>query len=691
MKSINLKLISSTSGMILAAILIIAIPSLKNQYSVLEETVIESASNQISDAAQSVNSFLDTPKRIVKDVSYYVIRSPLDLEQTQKDFENIIQGSPSLYCLYYADEIPISKNGKFYSSDKWLPDPDYDKETRDWFSAAKKTEEAIITEPYVDADTQALVTTIACAARDKGAFRGVVSIDIFLSELTSIVSNKKLTEGGKTFLIDSNGLYLTNDDFEKVQEANFFDDYKELNEYKKKFSNEVFLDTNAKAGFYIAGKVINEETGWILVTVGSSKEIYAQLRKNLSLIVFVAIIALIVSILLTIIISMTIVKPIKNVDDAINGIAEGNADLTQRLTASTKDEVGELVNGFNKFMKKLHGIIFDVKNSKNELSHVENELQQSINDTASLITEILSNVESVSTQVGNQYNSVSQTSSAVSEISENINSLERMIENQSSGVTQASTAVEEMLGNISSVNNSIEQMADSFSNLEQNTSEGIQKQNKVSEHVAEIEAQSKTLQNANVAISNVASQTNLLAMNAAIEAAHAGEAGKGFSVVADEIRKLSETSAAESKKISEELKKISESIKAVVIAARESSESFTGVGEKISQTDELVNHIKAAMREQQEGSKQILDALKLMNDSTSEVKTSSHEMAVGNQAILKEVQILLDATTMIKSGMTEMSQGASEMNKTSAMLSNISIKVNESINRIGTQIDQFKV
>ena len=266
-----------------------------------------------------------------------------------------------------------------------------------------------------------------------------------------------------------------------------------------------------------------------------------------------------------------------------------------------------------------------------------------------------------------------------------------MIETQSNGVSQASVAVEQMIGNISAVNGSVEKMAASFENLEKTATEGISKQQRVSAHVAEIEAQSKALQDANVAITNVASQTNLLAMNAAIEAAHAGEAGKGFSVVADEIRKLSETSAAESRKISEELHKIVESIEAVVLAAHESSESFAGVGEKISQTDQLVNQINLAMKEQKEGSRQIVDVLKMMNDSTLEVKNASHEMAVGNRAILEEIRNLQDATNVIKDGIDEMSCGASEMNKTSALLSHISTKVTDSINRIGNQIDQFRV
>ena len=691
MISIKYKLIILISLMILAAISIVTFPILNTQTNEIKSNVANNAALQITSAVNSINDFFDEPKRLVKDLAFYVTRSKLELEQAQKDFENLIKDNSSILCLYYTDPVPTSKGGMFYSSDYWIPDNDYDKDSRDWYAAAKNSEKPIITEPYIDETTGELVTSVAFGVRSNGQFLGVTGIDILLTEINTIIAEKKLTKSGKSYLIDPNGIYLTNEKTDKVMNINFFDEHKDFANYKSKLGNKVFITTSTSNGSYFAGCVINEETGWILVTMGPSEEIFAQLHKNITIVTALAIFSLIISIILTIIITSAIVRPIKRVDLAVNKIASGNADLTRRLEASTKDEIGDLVIGFNKFMEKLQRIVGDVKHSKNNLSNIENELQQSVEITASSITEILANIESIAGQIDQQSNSVIQTSAAVTEIAENINSLERMIENQSNGISQASAAVEQMIGNISSVNTSVEQMAESFAALEKNTNEGIEKQSSVTEYIVDIQQQSKALQDANAAIDNVASKTNLLAMNAAIEAAHAGDAGKGFAVVADEIRKLSETSSSESKKISEELKKITTTIEAVVVAARESSESFAGVTEKIAMTDELITVIKSAMEEQQIGSQQIAESLHVMNNSTTEVRTASHEMAIGNKQILSGIKTLRDATTVIKDGMQEMSIGAKDMNKTSALLSGISSKVNDSINQIGEQIDQFKV
>ncbi len=685
------KLILSYAAMVFFSILLVALPIMSTQVSELKRQIEENSESKLTMAKDSINTFLDKPSALVKSVEPYINSEGFNMEDAMNDFQALIDDNSSLSCLYFTDSVPTNEGGIFYSSDGWIPDESYDKDEQDWYTAAKKSSDVVITEPYVDEDTKDLVTTVCYGIHKDGVFQGVSGIDIHLKDLTSIIENIKLTEKGASFILDSNGLYLTNDEQNKILSASFFDDYPSLASYKNQMKKDRIVDIDTSGDYYFMSTLISDKNGWYFVTTGKKDELFSVVNKNIYIVIIMMAITQAAALVISLLITKTLVKPISIVDTTVNQIASGKADLTQRLEVTTKDEIGSLVQGFNSFMEKLQNIIKQIQSSNSELTSVEESLGVSVQDASSSITEILSNIESVAVQVGNQSNAVSQTSAAVTQIAENINSLETMIQNQANGVSNASTAVEEMIGNISAVNSSVEKMASSFEQLETSSTNGIEQQKLVDQQISEVAEQSKTLQDANLAIASIASQTNLLAMNAAIEAAHAGEAGKGFAVVADEIRKLSETSSSQSKRIGAELRLIVDTIKRVVDASAKSKESFNYVSTLITDTDELVRQIRAAMEEQQAGSKQILESLKLMNDSTSEVKTAGQEMKSGNQMILNEINNLQNTTLVIKESMSEMSAGAKEMNGTSASLSDISTKVHYSIQKIGNEINQFKV
>ena len=436
---------------------------------------------------------------------------------------------------------------------------------------------------------------------------------------------------------------------------------------------------------------VGDNCDWAVFCMAPYNEYFGSITSLVNAMLVLTAAVLLAALILSVITVSRGLKPLQILKESIKEIATGNGDLTKRIKVASKDEIGEVVQGFNEFCGKLQNIISDVVNSKNALDFAGETMATSAEDTAASITQIISNIKDVHSQVENQGTSVEQTAGAVNEIASNIESLVNMIKKQSEQVSQASAAVEEMIGNITSVNQSVDKMASSFDELQKQAQTGAAKQQDVNERVAQIETQSEMLQEANSAISSIAEQTNLLAMNAAIEAAHAGEAGKGFSVVADEIRKLSETSSAQSKTIGEQLSNIKDSINEVVTASQESSDAFSTVSRKIGETDQLVQQIKAAMEEQTIGSQQIGDALHIMNDSTVEVKTASSEMAVGNKAILDEVHNLQEATDAIKISMEQMSSGAKKINDDGTALSGISAQMKDSIQQIGDKINQFKV
>ncbi len=528
-----------------------------------------------------------------------------------------------------------------------------------------------------------------------GVFAGVYP----LSTIQKMISDIQLGETGNAWLLDGNGTVISYPENGFAMKKNFLTglsaDHADLKEIAKNMINgkigsewiKAFSGTEKQ--FVTYAPVHNAP--WSIGFNISESQIYSagHAIRNIMITSFAAIV--VVLLLITGLVMYFLLHPLKTVEKSINEIASGNANLTHRISVSSNNEIGAIVQGFNKFTEKLQSIVSELKKSQVTLAGAGDILSKATAESAEAIENIKDSIIETTEGINEQAEGITETSTAVNEIASNISSLERMIANQVAGVTQASSAVEQMIGNIDSVNNTVEKMAASFNILEESAKDGYQKQSDVNEMILKIEADSKLLLEANQVIANIARQTNLLAMNAAIEAAHAGEAGKGFSVVADEIRKLSENSTVQSSSIGERLEHIRTSIENVVEASKQSSMAFSTVENGIKSTDELVQLIQNAMSEQKVGSSQIIEALHDMNNSSSEVSSASKEMAQGNQLILEQVEKLKGSAERMQSFINLMDENAKHIDKSSSELIDSSTKVSETISQIGSQIDQFEV
>ncbi|MCL2237770.1 MAG: methyl-accepting chemotaxis protein, partial [Treponema sp.] len=319
------------------------------------------------------------------------------------------------------------------------------------------------------------------------------------------------------------------------------------------------------------------------------------------------------------------------------------------------------------------------------------DLASNMNETAAAVNEITANIQSIKGRVINQSASVTQTNATMEQVTVNINKLNVNIEEQALHVSQASAAIEEMVANIQSVTETLVKNNANVNRLKEASEVGHSGLQGVSDDIQEIARESEGLMEINSVMQNIASQTNLLSMNAAIEAAHAGEAGKGFAVVADEIRKLAESSSVQSKTISSVLKRIKGSIDKITISTDNVLNNFDAIDSSVKIVVQQEDNIRRAMEEQGEGSKQILEGISNVNEITRKVKSGSSEMLEGANEVIRESVNLEKVTQEITSGMNEMASGADQINTAVHQVNEITIDNRQGIDTLIREVSRFKV
>lgn len=454
------------------------------------------------------------------------------------------------------------------------------------------------------------------------------------------------------------------------------------------------FERDALAFFDTATEVIDKIQQVINLSIDEAYSYLMQnrVRLNSSIVLISSTIGLSILFIaaLSLMMLINITGRIGQVAEGMKEISSGDADLTRRIRTKAQDELGLLAAYFNSFASTLQDLINQVKTETATLQNGFIKLSSNTEETAGAIRQITANIESIKAQTMNQNASVTGSSKSVERINHNVGTLHRLIEEQANGVASSSSSIEEMVANIQSVTANIERMGGYYEKLLGKSASGKQAIETVTKQVREIDSQSETLQEANGLIAGIAAQTNLLAMNAAIEAAHAGQAGRGFAVVADEIRKLAENAATQSKSISGNIRNIRSVINAVVASSGLSAHTFEDILEQIHILSRLEEEIRHSMNEQNSGSVQVVESISSINKITTEVKQAAQDMQENANAVLQEMRRLLQLSSELDNGMAEMAAGAEEIRRAAEDTSELSSQTSRSVQALRAEVDKFK-
>ncbi|GHV94466.1 methyl-accepting chemotaxis protein [Spirochaetia bacterium] len=417
------------------------------------------------------------------------------------------------------------------------------------------------------------------------------------------------------------------------------------------------------------------------------KEIDAMMKYS----AIIAIASILLAVTAILIISYKIAKPITGVSQTLKDISEGEGDLTKSINLKTKNEIGDLAHYFNLTLAKIKDLIITIKQQSVSLSDIGNTLSANMEETAAAVNQITANIQSIKTRVINQSASVTETNATMEQITVNIDRLNSHVERQSASVAKSSTAIEQMIANTQSVTNTLVKNAKNVKDLAGAAELGRSSLQTVAADIHEIAQQSAGLLEINTVMEDISAQTNLLSMNAAIEAAHAGEAGRGFAVVASEIRKLAESAGQQSRTTTDVLKKIKASIDQITKSAANVLDKFEAIDGGIKTVADQEEQIRNAMEEQGEGSQQILEAIAQLNEITQQVKKGSQEMLEGSKEVIQESKTLEMVTQEISGGMNEMATGADQINTAVSDVNSISGRNKENIDILLKEVSRFKV
>jgi methyl-accepting chemotaxis protein len=514
-------------------------------------------------------------------------------------------------------------------------------------------------------------------------FKLVVRSDT-LAFIKKICGNLRIGETGFYFIMNTSGDLLVHPDDEG---RNVMDSARAKQMIEKK--NGSLSDTWKSRKETVLYRYF-EPYQWIIAGSFFEDEIIKEALSSFVSSIVISALSILLFIAVFSFLTKRILLPLTKMSHAIESFNKGEGDLTVSIAINTKDEIGNLASNFNEYIRNMQGMILQIRKSITNTIDVSSGLAVLSQNSSKNFRQIVESAESINKKTVLLDEEIASFVKITSNVKGQISATNEHIISQSADITESSAAIEEMASSIKNITRTTEVKLELVSNLQDIALAGEKLMSDTITVINKVNQSTNSVITIVKVINTISAQTNLLAMNAAIEAAHAGEYGAGFSVVADEIRKLAENTSKNAKEISVSLKDMIKYIRISEESSGKTGGFFKNIVAGIREVKESILEIKNAMQELELGNKQIIDSLSSLIRSASVMSESSDSMNSGMIKITELIAHVGSISAETKTGMEEITERIGKMQESIEYVSEAGVGNINGIKQVETLVNKFK-